>query len=153
MPAVEKEPLRPYFAVARLWQVLRGVDAQRGEGTAVEAHAASLLYFALHYIWLFDLLRPRLLGAFLLLFGTWVYWLVILYANSLVVRLCRRARGFSQLKNADAQHLLFTCETIAYAVCLIMRTRFAVFGWAWITLVAFNVLAAFILRLVKPARS
>jgi hypothetical protein len=141
------QPPRSYFALTRLILLLRGGDAARGEENSWEASAVGWIIFALTYLIFVQWLRPGIGWSIVLLFGTWVFWLIVVCINSLAVILLRMTGFFRHLSNARAQNILVSAEVTLLAF-LLVKTRGlpALFGWVWLALTAGNLAAAIVLR-------
>lgn len=145
-----------YFAFPRLIAWLGGAGATRTEGNCIEAYVAGVAVFSIPL-----LLLARVSGAqsplalALLLFATWIVWLLVLYANSLVVRALRPIGLFRGLSPARAQNIVIGIETTIVALVLIDRGGWSgVVGWVAAILIGMDVCAAVLLALLREtARS
>ena len=148
----EKESPRFYFALPRLLSRLRGGDANRAEKNAVEAWSAGLAIFAISYLYFAIFISNtfswwlRGLMFVALAFLVWLFWLVVLYVNSLILKLLHSFGLFGSLPMRRGQSILIATATTAMAVALVQRGSFAgELGAIWLTATAMNLVAAAIL--------
>jgi hypothetical protein len=143
---------RFYFALPRLLSRLRGGKADRAETNAVEAwvggvgsYAVSYLYFAGYLSWVGNwCLRGLLL--IVLAFLVWLFWLLVLYLNSLILKLLHGVGLFRTLPMRRGQSVLLNITAAAMAVALVQRGPFvSEIGAIWLTATAMNLAAAAIL--------
>jgi hypothetical protein len=127
---------------------------RRSEDNGIEAHVVSVSVFIVNYLfavqlsapvyssWLFF---PALVG---LIFGVWIFWLILLYLNWLVARLCWRCGLFTDLSANRVQSVIFGIITSIFAAELMASGRwFRWIGVVWIAAVALNLSAALLLAL------
>src|SRR5438445_2862128 len=80
-----------YFALPRLIYKLVGGNSQRSENNSVEAYLGGIAIFAITYALLVDLLLGQpgrwkaLMAGLALAFGVWVFGVIVLFLNSLVI--------------------------------------------------------------------
>lgn len=148
---------RFYFALPRLLAKLRGGDATRAEQNSVEALSAHLAIYLISYLYFagfipaFAVWPVRLLIFLALAFFVWLFWLIVLYLNSLVLKVIR----FRSLPTRRGQSVLIATVTTAMAVVLLQRGPVsAEIGAIWLTATAMNLAAAAVLALSngEPAR-
>ncbi|MEP6686568.1 MAG: hypothetical protein ABJB22_07320 [Verrucomicrobiota bacterium] len=143
-----------YFALLRLVRKLSGKDARRSQGTWAEAHFIGVAVYLISYLfaahlllpWLRPWMRvPTLLGLVLVV---WLLWLIVVYLNSLMVKLCWALGLFTDLSGNRIQSVLIGILTSVFAAELISAgswTRWI--GIAWIAAVMLNLSAALLLVL------
>jgi hypothetical protein len=152
---------RFYFALPRLLAKLRGGDTRRAEKNSAEAWVAHLAIYAISYLYFAGFisdaaswwLRGLLFVA--LAFLVWLFWLVALYLNSLILQLLRSLGVFRSLPVRRGQSVLLATTTTAMALALVERGSLAgEIGAIWLTATALNLLAAIILAFANgdPAR-
>jgi hypothetical protein len=152
---------RFYFALARLLSKMGGGNASRAETNASEAwlvgagiYAVSYLYFAgylstISSWWLFGLLLV------VLAFGVWLFWLLMFYLNSLILKLLHSVGLFRTIPIRRGQSVLLVSVATAMAAALLQRGSFLrEIGAIWLTATAMNLAAAAILAFSngEPAR-
>jgi hypothetical protein len=139
-----------YFALPRL-RTGRGAS----EGTAGEAYFGSAIILAVTYFLLVDLVQTRGVGATVakdigLVFATCVFWVVMLYFNSLIIRGVRQCGFLGSISNRSAQHFLVTVLLTLFAAELWIQPAWNRWvGAAYLLLLAINLVAAAFLRLRK----
>lgn len=143
---------RFYFALPRLLAMLRGGDSRRAEMNGVEAWAASIAIFIITCFFFAGLLPDNLvwwlcgLALAVLPFLIWLFWLLALYLNSLILNLLRSAGLFRALPQRRSQGVLIATIATAMALGLLQRNSFgAEIGAIWLTAVAMNLVAALVL--------
>src|SRR5690349_16918340 len=90
-PMNQTPPPRFYFALPRLLAKLRGGDSARAEQNSVEAWSANLAIYLISYLYFAGFipafagwwLRPLIFVA--LAFLVWLFWLLVLFVNSLIL--------------------------------------------------------------------
>lgn len=142
------EPLGFYFALPRLF--LRG---PRSERNWLEANLVGGFIHLLVYLGAFRILLLRatplrqILLCLPLAFLVWVFWLLTIYLNSLLIRLLRAAGLMREMPDRYAQSLLVGIITTFFAWALIgAGSWLRALGILWMTLIALNLLAALFLR-------
>lgn len=140
---------RFYFALPRLLSKMRGGSARRAETNATEAwlvgagiYGISYLYFAgylsaISSWWLFGLLLV------VLAFGVWLFWLLMFYLNSLILKLLHGVGLFRTIPMRRGQSVLLGTVGTAMAAALLQRGAFvSEIGAIWLTATAMNLVAA-----------
>ena len=144
-----------YFSLLRFLAMLRRGDARRAESNAVEAWLVGLLVYLIHYLFFATQLFPPGLVAWLaalffilLAFWVWLFWLLLLYINSVIIKLLRSC-GFSPaIPTRRAQSILWGMVTTAMACALLTRGPWVhELGAIWLVAVAMNLAAAVLLAL------
>jgi len=157
----QSESPRFYFALPRLLAHWRGGDASRAEKNGGEAWAANLAIFAISYLYFARFVPARaswwLSGLMFvaLAFLVWLFWLLMLYLNSLILKLLHGLGLLRSLPMRRGQGVLIVTTTVAMAAALVQSDSFAgEIGALWLTATAMNLIAAVILALSngKPAR-
>ena len=156
----ESSAPRFYFSLPRLLAKFRGGDATRAEKNASEAWAASLAVYAISYLYFADFVPDTLswwLHALIfvaLAFLVWLFWLLVLYLNSLILKLTRSLGLFRALPIRRGQSILIATATTAMAVALALRNSFvSEVGAIWLIATALNLVAALILALNNGDRA
>jgi hypothetical protein len=152
---------RFYFALPRFLAKLRGSDTKRAEKNSAEAWVAHLAIYAISYLYfagfISDVVSWWLRGLLFvaLAFLVWLFWLVVLYLNSLLLKLLHSLGLFRSLPARRGQSVLVATAATAIAFALVQRGSFAgEIGAIWLTATALNLLAAMILAFANgdPAR-
>lgn len=148
------DPGRPhfYFALPRLIAMMRGANAARAESNGTEAWVGSLAIYLINYLFFAQFIPADLRfwqNALLLaglLFLVWFFWLVLLYFNSLVIRLLRLAGLFRSIPIRRAQSILLGTWATAMALNLLDRGSWiGEVASIWLVAVAMNLAAAAVL--------
>src|SRR5438270_9173062 len=123
------EPPSPqfYFALPRLLAKMRGGDANRAERNAAEAWFGGLAIYAISYLY-FAAFVPdalswwmRALFFIALAFLVMLFWLLMLYLNSLILKLLHGVGLFRSLPMRRGQSVLVAVAATAMAVALTQR--------------------------------
>ena len=143
---------RFYFALPRLIAKFRGGDTARAEKNGSEAWATSLAIYAISYLYFADFVPDtlswwmRALMFVALAFLVWLFWLLMLFINSLVLKLVHSLGLFRSLPTRRGQSVLLAGATTAMAVALAQRGTFvSEVGAIWLIATALNLVAALIL--------
>jgi len=149
-----------YFALLRLVRKFIGKDGRRSEGSRAEAHLIGVAVYLISYFFsallLLPYLRPwTLVPALLgLIFVVWFLWLIVLYLNSLMVKLCWRWGLFTDISGNRIQSVLIGILTSVFAAELMVGGSWLRWlGALWIVAVALNLSAAFLLAILYEERS
>jgi len=143
---------RFYFALPRLLATFRGGSSKRAENNGGEAWIASIASYLVSYLF-FAQFIPATLGLWsgvlsfvLLAFLVWLFSLLALYLNSLVIKLLQVCGLFRSIPIRRAQSILVAGTASAMALQLLGDG-----GWSaeiaaiWIVAVVMNLAAAAIL--------
>ena len=150
-----------YFSLFRVIAMLRGGDARRAESNGFEAWLVGLMIYSVHYLFFASLfftsnLAPWLTALLLVLFAFWVwlFWLLLLYVNSVIINLLRVVGLFRMLPTRRAQSILWGITTTAMA-CALLKSHPALreLGAIWMVAVAMNLFAALVLAFSNAAHS
>jgi hypothetical protein len=145
---------RFYFALPRLLARFRGGSSERAETNGGEAWIASIVTYLVNYLFFAQFIPtplgagPRMLSFALLVFLVWLFWLLALHVNSLVIKLLQACGLFRTIPVRRAQSILVTGTASAMAFQILQGG-----GWSaeiaaiWIVAVAMNLAAAAILAL------
>ena len=151
---------RFYFALPRLLATFRGGSSERAENNGGEAWIASIATYLVSYLFFAQFipatlgLGPRILSLVLLAFLVWLFWLLALYVNSLVIKLLQACGLFRTIPIRRAQSILVAGTASAMSLQLLAGG-----GWSaeiaaiWIVAVAMNLAAAAILALRNGDRA
>ena len=152
---------RFYFALPRLLSKMRGGNASRAENNAVEAWAGGVGIYAVSYLYFAEYLSEvnnwylRGLLLVVLAFLVWLFWLLVFYLNSLILKLLHGVGLFRALPRRRGQSILLVTIATAMAVALVQRSSLvSEIGAIWLTANAMNLVAAAILAFSNgdPAR-
>jgi hypothetical protein len=145
---------RFYFALPRLLARFRGGSSERAETNGGEAWSASIATYLVSYLFFAQFipaslgLGPTILSLALLAIPVWLFWLLALYLNSVVIKLLRACGLFRSIPIRRAQSILIAGTASAMSLQLLGGG-----GWSaeiaaiWIVAVAMNLAAAAILAL------
>jgi hypothetical protein len=145
---------RFYFALPRLLARFRGGSSERAENNGGEAWIGSIATYLVSYLFFAQFvpatlgLGPTILSFVLLAFLVWLFWLLALYLNSLVITLLQACGLFQSIPVRRAQSILVAGVVSAMSLQLVQSG-----GWSaeiaaiWIVAVAMNLAAAAILAL------
>jgi hypothetical protein len=149
-----------YFPLFRLIAMLRGGSTARAESNAVEARLAGLMVYLIHYLFFATLFLPSnfepwqtVLFLVALAFCVWLFWLLLLYLNSVIIRLLHLCGLFCAIPTRRLQSILWGILTTAMAWTLLKSSpapREA--GAIWLVAVALNMAAAVVLAFSDGAR-
>lgn len=148
------DPGRPrfYFALPRLISMMRGADGRRAESNGTEAWVASLAIYVIYYLFFAQFGPAQLklwqttLWLAALVFLVWFCWLLILYFNSLIIKLLRLAGLFRSIPTRRAQSILLGTWATAMAFHLLARGSWiGEVASIWLVAVAMNLAAAVVL--------
>jgi hypothetical protein len=143
---------RFYFALPRLLALLRRGDTTRAEINDAEAWTGNIAVFAVSYLFFARFIPGHLRwwlaapGLIALAFLVWLFWLLVLYLNSVILSLLRRCGLFRSLPARRGQAVLIATTTTAMAFCLVQAGSFSgEIAAIWLVTVAMNLGAAVIL--------
>jgi hypothetical protein len=151
---------RFYFALPRLLATFRGGSSERAENNGGEAWMASIATYVVSYLFFAQFIPAtlgiwsRILSLVLLAFLVWLFWLLALYVNSLVIKLLQACGLFRSIPIRRAQSILVAGAASAMSLQLLAGG-----GWSaeiaaiWIVAVAMNLAAAAILALRNGDRA
>lgn len=149
-----------YFSFPRLFVRLRGGDAGRSQANWFEANAVGTAMHLIAYLFAASiLLAPRPLWAQVLFsiplaFLVLLFWMVVLYFNTVLVRWLRRAGLFRDLPVDRAQGVLVGGMITAMACQLASTEHWArILGLFWIAAVTCNLIAAGLLGITQASRA
>lgn len=153
MPGAET-PAQPefYFSLPRLLMKLGGGNARRTEKSWAEGNLVGFAVFGISYLFLARLLPgdhawwAHLVILAPLGFATFLFWLVALYLNSVVVKLLRACGFMDGVSDSRAQVVLVAVLTTIFAFCLMRAGSWnRVMGTIWMIGVVLNFIAAALL--------
>ena len=150
-----------YFSLFRVIAMLRGGDARRAESNGFEALLVGLMMYSIHYLFFATLLIPSNLEPWLtalllvaLAFWIWLFWLLLLYINSVIVKVLRACGLFRTIPIRRAQSILWGISTTAMALELLKCSPWMrELGAIWLVAVAMNLVSAVVLAFSDAARS
>lgn len=150
-----------YFSLFRLIVLFRGGDARRAESNGFEAWLVGLVIYAIHYLFFAALFIPSNLGQWLralllvaLVFWIWLFWLLLLYINSVIIKTLHACGLFRTLPLRRLQSILWGILTTAMACALLQSSpTLREVGAFWLVAVVMNLIAAAILTFSDAARS
>jgi len=155
MTQTAKKGGRFYFSLSRLVAKIWGGDARRAETNAMEAWAGGLLFYLISYVFFAAQFIPNRLAPWLtalllvaLAFFVWLFWLLLLYINSLIIKLVHLCGLLRTLPPRRAQSILLGISTTAMACTLLTRGSWMRgLGLFWLAAVALNLASALALAL------
>jgi hypothetical protein len=150
---------RFYFALPRFIALLRGGDTRRAETNAMEAWFVGLMMYLIHYLFFAHFIPPRLspwLTALLLIvlaFWVWLFWLLLLYLNSVFIHLVRLGGLFRTISTRRAQSILWGIFTTVMACALLQDSPWVrEIGAIWLVAVTLNLASAAVLAFCNATR-
>lgn len=144
---------RFYFSLFRLLAMLRGGDPRRAESNGFEAWLVGLIVYAIHYLFFATLFIPSHLSPWLaallfvaLAFWVWLFWLLFLYINSVIIKFLHLCGFFRAIPTRRVQSVLWGILTTAMA-CVLLKSSPAPreLGAIWLVAIAMNLTAAAVL--------
>jgi hypothetical protein len=152
---------RFYFSLFRVIAMFRGGDARRAESNGFEAWLVGFMMYAIHYAFFAALFIPSHLEPWLtalllvaLAFWVWLFWLLLLYLNSAIIKFLRLCGLSRTLPIRRAQSILWEISTTAMAgVLLKSNPALRELGAIWLVAVAMNLIAALVLTFNNAAGS
>jgi hypothetical protein len=150
-----------YFSLLRVIAMLRGGDARRTESNGFEAWLVGLMIYSIHYFFFATLFIPSNLEPWLtavllvaLAFWIWLFWLLLLYINSVIIKALHICGLFRTIPTRRAQSILWGISTTAMAFVLLKSSpALRELGAIWLVAVAMNLVSAVVLVLSDAARS
>lgn len=150
-----------YFSLFRLLVQIRGGDARRAESNSFEAWLVGLMVYAIHYLFFATLfipphLRPWLAALLLvaLAFWVWLFWLLLLYLNSVIIKVLHLCGLSRAIPTRHAQSILWGIATTAMACSLLRGSPWVhEVGAFWLVAAAMNLAAAVVLSFSDATRS
>lgn len=147
-----------YFSLPRLIALFRGGDPSRAETNPVEAQVAggamyliSFLFFAQFVPASFKVWQSALSFMALVIFIA-LFWLVVLFLNSLIIKLLRLGGILQGIPIRRAQSILLGISTTTMAWSLLQRASWmGEIAAIWVTAVGLNLAAAIVLAFQKGA--
>jgi hypothetical protein len=150
----DHHPPRFYFSLPRLLALLRHGDTRRAELNGVEAWAGNVAIFVVWYLFFAQFVPGRLawwlaaLALVALAVLVFLFWLLALHLNSLILELLRRFGLLRSLPARRGQAVLISAATTAMALQLVQGGALSgEIGAIWLVAVAMNLGAAIILVL------
>lgn len=149
-----------YFSLFRVLAMLRGGEARRAESNGFEAWLVGLMVYAIHYLFFATLFIPSPLEPWLsalllvvLAFWIWLFWLLLLYINSVITKFLHLCGLFRTLPARRVQSVLWGIFTTAMAWALLKGSPWAhEVGAFWLVAVAMNLAAAAFLAFSNATR-
>ena len=148
-----------YFALPRLLNRIRGGTDKVSESNAAESYLGSIGIFIITFVFGLQLFAERFSGwsviAFdlALVFAVWIFWLIVFYINSLIVKLLRACGLFRETPNRRAQDIFIAIVLAAMAYRLsILHGWLGWIGWLCLCALGANFLAAILLKLIPNTR-
>jgi hypothetical protein len=149
-----------YFALPRLLNRMRGGIDKISESNAAEAYFGSMVAFVVSFLFAWKLFAGRCTGwqvigvGIFLLFAVSIFWLLVFYLNSLVIKILRTGGIFRKMANRHAQDILIqvVVATFAYELSIsVSWTRWI--GIFCLLLFGANFAAALLLALGRERQS
>jgi hypothetical protein len=149
-----------YFSLFRVIAMLRGGDARRTENNAFEAWLIGFMIYSIHYLFFATLfippnLKPWLTALLLvaLAFWIWLFWLLLLYVNSVIIKALHVGGLFRTIPTRRAQSILWGISTTAMAFALLKSSPAPrELGAIWLVAVVMNLASALVLAFSDGAR-
>jgi hypothetical protein len=150
-----------YFSLLRVIAMLRGGDAKRAESNGFEAWLIGLTMYSIHYLFFATLFIPSKLEPWLtallliaLAFWIWLFWLLLLYINSVIIKVLHMCGLFRTIPTRRAQSILWGILTTAMACALLKSSpSLRELGAIWLVAVVMNLASAVVLAFSDAARS
>jgi hypothetical protein len=150
-----------YFSLLRVIAMLLGGDARRAESNGFEAWLVGLMIYSIHYFFFATLFIPSNLEPWLtalilvaLVFWIWLFWLLLLYINSVIVKVLHVCGLFRTISTRRTQSILWGISTTAMACWLLKSSpTLRELGAIWLVAVAMNLVSAMVLVFNHAARS
>ena len=147
-----------YFPFPRLLAKWSGRETVRSERNWLEAISVGILVHLVAYAFAFErfLLSSTLTWQLLLFiplaFLVWVFWMIVLYLNSLLIKLLRAGGLLGMMPDRGAQGLIICTMNTGFAWQLVRAESWPrVVGLLWMAAVALNLLAALLLAVTHGA--
>ena len=138
---------------------MRGGTDKVSESNAAESYLGSIGIFIITFVFGLQLFAERFSGwsviAFdlVLVFAVWIFWLIVFYINSLIVKLLRACGLFRGTPNRRAQDIFIAIVLAAMAYRLsILHGWLGWIGWPCLCALGANFLAAILLKLIPNTR-
>jgi len=138
---------------------MRGGTDKVSESNAAESYLGSIGIFIITFVFGLQLFAERFSGwsviAFdlVLVFAVWIFWLIVFYINSLIVKLLRACGLFRETPNRRAQDIFIAIVVAAMAYRLsILHGWLGWIGWLCLCALGANFLAAILLKLIPNTR-
>jgi|SRR5438046_4357650 len=148
-----------YFSLPRLLNKIAGRGSHFSEGGFFETYLGSLVVLLIPYFFLVDLVMNHSGGwlAFVtsiaLLFAIWIFWLVVLYSNWVMIEVLHRLGLLRGMAERHMQDILVGLIITFFASELsILNSWVRWIGILWFMIVATNLAAAFWLALTEMRR-
>ena len=152
MNELDKNRPHFYFSLLRLLALFRGGDTRRAENNGAEAWLGGLAINLISYLFFAQFipddlkLWQRALLLVLLAFFVWLFWLVVLYINSLVIKFLRLCGLFHSMPIRRLQSVLLGISATAMAGGLLQTDSWSrEIASIWLIMVAMNLSAAAVL--------
>ncbi len=149
-----KIPVGFYFSLPRLLSRATGRGFHFSEGGFSETYLGGLAVLLIPYLFLVDLVINHLAGwtAFVvgvaLLFAIWIFWLVVLYLNSVMIEVLHDLGFFRKVTGRHLQDIFVGIIITFFASELsILNSWVRWIGIFWLIILAMNLLAALSLAL------
>jgi hypothetical protein len=150
-----------YFSLLRVIAMLRGGDARRAESNGFEAWLVGLTIYSIHYLFFATRFIPSNRATWLtalllvaLAFWIWLFWLLLLYLNSVIIKVLHVGGLFRAIPTRRAQSILWGISTTAMACALLKSSPLLrEFAAIWLVAVAMNLASAVVLAFSDAARS
>jgi hypothetical protein len=148
-----------YFALPRLLNRMRGGSDKISESNAVEAYFGSIVAFMVSFLFARQLFAGRCTGwqvitaVILLIFAVSIFWLLVFYINSLVIKILRIGGIFRKMANRHAQDILIEVLVAVFAYELAISVSWTRWiGIFCLLLLGTNLAAALLLVLYRSRR-
>jgi hypothetical protein len=148
-----------YFSLPRLLSTIIGRGSHFPEGSFFETCLGSLVVLLIPYFLLVDLAINHVgrwmafVTGVMLLFAIWIFWLVVLYLNSLLIQVLQRLGFFRKMTGRHLQDIFIGIIITSFASEIsILNSWVRWIGILWFMILAMNLAAAFWLALTDMRR-
>jgi hypothetical protein len=149
-----------YFPLFRAMALLVGGNHRRSESNGIEALMVCFAIYMIHYMFFAtEFISPDLklwlavLLLFALGFGVWIFWLLLVYFNSLIIKGLQLCGLFRTVPVRRIQSVLWMAWTTVMAWTLLNGNQFLhEIAAIWLVAVAMNLAAAVYLALSNATR-
>jgi hypothetical protein len=148
-----------YFSLPRLLSKVTGRDSDFSEGSFFETCLGSLVVLLIPYFFLVDLVMNHV-GRWMafgtgvaLLFAIWIFWLVVLYLNWVMIEVLHGLGFFRGVTERHLQDILVGLIITFFASELsILNSWVRWIGILWLIILAMNLAATLSLALTNTTR-
>jgi hypothetical protein len=154
-----KIPAGFYFSLLRLLSKVTGHGSHFSEGGVFETCLGTFVVLLIPYLFLVDLAMNHLAGwmacvaVVMLPFAIWIFWLVVLYLNSVMIQVLHGLGFFRKVIERRLQDIFVGIIITFFASELsILNSWIRWIGIFWLMILAMNLAAALSLALTSKRR-